>query len=174
MVILMCGRPILFHPANLRGIAASMRRPHTRGDAGTMGHHTFATPPGDRSRLFQFRDATARADRHQGARMFRVGATRLVLLAALAACEAPQLRDAVEIPHGLQTGRSTAYVDLGPADDGIALRALVAMPVRDTAALDATIDAIYDPANPAFRQYLSLDDWQQRHAPVRADVDVVV
>ena len=105
--------------------------------------------------------------------MGAIGCKALLLASLLGGCDSPELRDAVEVRHGLQAGRSTAYVDLGPADPSVALRALIALPVRDAAALDATIDAIYDPTNQTFRKYLSVADWEARHAPELADVDVV-
>ena len=98
----------------------------------------------------------------------------LALATLLCGCDAPKQRDAVEIPHGLQRPSSTAYTDTGPTDAAIVMRALVSFPIRDEADLDATIEALYDPASPEFRKYLSVAAWKLRHAPLQPDVDVVL
>jgi len=107
--------------------------------------------------------------------VLRLALTPAALLwSAVAACDAPKQRDAVEISHGLQRASSTAYTDTGATDDAISMRALVAFPIRDEAGLEATISALYDPARPEFRTYLSVAEWNLRHAPLQADVDVVI
>jgi kumamolisin len=92
---------------------------------------------------------------------------------ALGACDPPKLKDQVEIPSGMQRGDPVTYNDLGATDEAAGIRAVVALPLRDAEGLDATIASLYDPASPAFRSYLTVDEWMSRHAPTQADVDEV-
>jgi kumamolisin len=50
------------------------------------------------------------------------------------------------------------------------LRGLIAFPIRDEAALEATLRDLYDPAGPRFRQYMTPTEWNARHAPPEQDV----
>jgi kumamolisin len=100
-------------------------------------------------------------------------APRLALVAAqlaLAACDPPKLV-AVDVPSGLQRATSSAYEHNGVSNAGDGIRAIVALPIRDVPALDQTIAAIYDPASPSFRAYLTRDEWMARHAPLPEDLD---
>ena len=101
--------------------------------------------------------------------------TPLVLaMLGFVGCDPPHLtdRDPV-IPDGLQSGGTEAYVDQGVADRALPLRALIALPLVDSAGLDATIAALYSPASAQFRHYLDLNTLLVRHAPPQADVDAV-
>lgn len=103
-------------------------------------------------------------------------APRTALVAAslaLAACDPPKLTS-VEVPSGLQRGTPVAYEDNGATTAGDGIRAIVALPIRDPEGLDQTIAALYDPASPAFRAYLTRDEWMARHAPLPEDVDAAV
>lgn len=91
-------------------------------------------------------------------------------LAALVACDPPQLPPQMIVEHGLQDGTSPAYTDLGPADPSAGIRALIALPIREPELLDAALVAMYDPASPSFRRYLTRDAWMAQHAPPAADV----
>ena len=77
------------------------------------------------------------------------------------------------IASGLQRGTTAAYDDLGPADTVGGIRALVALPVRDPDVLEATIAAIYEPSSPAFRHYLTVEQWLAAHAPELRDAEAV-
>ena len=102
---------------------------------------------------------------------------RTVLVVAtlsLAACDPPRLADEIEVPSGLQRGAPMAFNDLGPSDVNAGIRAIVALPIRDPEGLDATIAALYDPASPSFRSYLTAAEWMARHAPAQEDLDTAV
>ena len=68
----------------------------------------------------------------------------------LIACDPPQPLDRVELTTGLPRTTSSNYIDRGRAPEA-KLRALVALPLRDSAALDSFIAALYDPQDPSFR-----------------------
>jgi kumamolisin len=104
-----------------------------------------------------------------------MSASRPVLLAAvlaLAACDPPKLT-AVEVSSGLQRSTAAAYDDQGESAPTDGIRALVALPIRDPEGLEATIAALYDPASPTFRRYLTAAEWLERHGPLQADLDTV-
>ncbi|MFP2909707.1 protease pro-enzyme activation domain-containing protein, partial [Pyxidicoccus sp. 3LFB2] len=65
------------------------------------------------------------------------------------------------------------YTDRGVAPRGEPLRGLISLPIRDEPGLVRTIQELYDPTSPRFRQYLSADELHQRHAPPEDDVRVV-
>lgn len=103
-------------------------------------------------------------------------ASRLACIAAtlaLAACDPPKLKDAVEVPSGLQRASAAAYESNGASTPGDGIRAIVSLPIRELEALDATIAELYDPASPAFRAYLTRDEWMARHAPLPEDLEAV-
>jgi kumamolisin len=103
-------------------------------------------------------------------------AARLALVAAtlaLAACDPPKLV-AVEVPSGLQRGQPLTYEANGASGTGDGIRAVVALPIRDPEGEGATIAALYDPASPSFRSYLTRDEWMARHAPLQEDLDTAV
>ena len=64
--------------------------------------------------------------------------------------------------------------DLGPAPLDLPIRGLIAFPIRNEAALEGVIRDIYTPGSPFFRRYMTLEEWQLRHAPRPEDVEVVV
>jgi kumamolisin len=66
------------------------------------------------------------------------------------------------------------YRDKGPAPRGEPLRGLIALPIRDEPGLVRTIQELYEPTSPRFRQYLSADELHRRHAPLEDDVRVVI
>jgi kumamolisin len=94
-------------------------------------------------------------------------------IALLAGCNAPRLKDKVEVPSGLQRGTPMAYNDLGATADDEGIRAMISLPLRDPEGLDATLTALYDPASPSFRAYLTRDEFMARHAPPPSDIDEV-
>jgi kumamolisin len=103
-------------------------------------------------------------------------APRTALVAAtlaLAACDPPKLKDTVEVPSGMLRSMPFAYDDNGESTRGDGIRAVVALPIRDPEGLDATIAALYDPASPAFRSYLTAAQWMERHGPLPEDVEAV-
>jgi kumamolisin len=86
------------------------------------------------------------------------------------ACDPPQPLDRVELVTGLPRASSSHYTDLGVTSGDAKLRALIALPIRNSAELDATIDALYDPQSPQFRNYLSTEQWVASYAPAQEDV----
>ncbi|MBS1123083.1 MAG: kumamolisin [Deltaproteobacteria bacterium] len=100
--------------------------------------------------------------------------TTIALAIAGVACDPPSAADANTVQSGLLRGASIVYADLGPADERSELRALVALPIRDPDLLDATITELYDPTSPAFRRYLTVDDWIARHAPPQPALDTLI
>lgn len=77
------------------------------------------------------------------------------------------------VADGLIAPDDADYDDLGPAATADTLRALLSVPIRDEAGLDATLAAIYDPASPSFRAYLTPEAWNAAHAPLAADVAAI-
>ena len=59
---------------------------------------------------------------------------------------------------------TSVYADLGPLADATEVRALLALELRDPDAIDRTIDALYDPTSPSFRQYLTAGQFIDRFA----------
>jgi len=92
---------------------------------------------------------------------------------ALAACDPPKLKDFVDVPSGLQRAMSITYDDNAVSTPHDGIRAIVSLPIRDREILDATIAALYDPASPSFRSYLTVAEWMERHAPLQEDLDAV-
>ncbi len=79
--------------------------------------------------------------------------------------------DRLKLDHGLRL--SPVFAEVGPADPSEGIRALISLPIRDEAVLDATIEALYAPGNPSYRAYLDRETWIARHAPLASDVDAV-
>jgi len=87
--------------------------------------------------------------------------------------EVPRPRETTPTPisDGLAPPKpSLGRRDLGPAPGDQLLRGLIALPIRDEAALEATLRDMYDPASPRFRRYLTVAEWTARHAPPEEDV----
>jgi kumamolisin len=88
----------------------------------------------------------------------------------LGACDPPQPLDRVELVTGLPRTTSSHYNDLGVSSRDARLRALIALPVRNSGDLDVTIDALYDPLNARYQNYLSTEEWLTSYAPLAEDV----
>ncbi len=74
---------------------------------------------------------------------------------------------------GVPAPLENVYKDKGTAPRGEPLRGLIALPIRDEPGLARTIQELYDPASPRFRQYLSADELHRLHAPLEDDVRIV-
>ena len=78
--------------------------------------------------------------------------------------------------QGTETPVPANYWPLG-VDKGLPpyldepFRALVTFQLRNQAELEARVAAMYDPASPQFRKYLSVDEFMANYAPAQADVD---
>lgn len=81
--------------------------------------------------------------------------------------------DGPVIASGLPRPLADVYVDFGPAKESARFRALMGFPTRDVEALEQAINDIYDPKSPRFRQYMSVETWMERHAPLESDLEVV-
>ncbi len=86
------------------------------------------------------------------------------------------LGDPVVVPTGMPDGQgiSRNYKNLGAAAGTELVRGLIAFPIRDKTALEASIQAMYDPKSPQFRKYMSAAEFVQRHSLSQADIDLVV
>jgi len=96
----------------------------------------------------------------------------IAAMLALAACDPPKLVN-VTVPSGLLRSSPFAYDDHGEAAAGTGIRAVIALPIRDPEGLDATIAALYDPASPSFRSYLTAAAFLERYGPLPEDLDTV-
>jgi len=76
-------------------------------------------------------------------------------------------------PDGVPGPMPGVYTDLGPAPNTDLVRGLVALPIRNRAELEATIKSLYDPKSERFRQYMTPQQWNARHAPWEQDVKLV-
>jgi kumamolisin len=65
------------------------------------------------------------------------------------------------------------YTDKGPAPNTDVIRGLVALPTRNRGELEAAIKEMYTPGHPRFRQYMTPQEWNARHAPYEQDVKLV-
>ncbi|AUX20103.1 kumamolisin [Sorangium cellulosum] len=81
--------------------------------------------------------------------------------------------DGPVLASGLPRPLAGVYFDFGPAPTDERFRALMAFSTRDVEALERTIDDIYDPTSPSFRQYMSVETWMERHAPDESDIAIV-
>ena len=78
--------------------------------------------------------------------------------------------------QGTETPVPANYWPLG-VDKGLPpyldepFRALVTFPLRNQAELEARVAAMYDPASPQFRKYLSVEEFMAKYAPAQADLD---
>ena len=78
--------------------------------------------------------------------------------------------------QGTETPVPANYWPLG-VDKGLPpyldepFRALLTFPLRNQAELEARVAAMYDPASPQFRKYLSVEEFMANYAPAQADLD---
>jgi kumamolisin len=78
-----------------------------------------------------------------------------------------------KVPDGVPAPLPDVYTDQGPAPDTHIIRGLISFPIRDVGELESTLQELYDPRSPRFRQYLTPQEWMERHAPPEEDVRVV-
>jgi kumamolisin len=86
------------------------------------------------------------------------------------ALAAPQATLTTHVPGVVANG--SAHL-AGAPDPTERLELSLSLPLRDEAGLKTLIRQISDPANPAFRQYLSVADFTARFAPSQADYDAL-
>lgn len=81
--------------------------------------------------------------------------------------------DPTEKPDGLPSPLPGVYDDQGPAPPESGFRALIGFPTRDREGLELRVEALYDPLGADFRDYLSVQQWMDDHAPPSADLELV-
>jgi len=64
---------------------------------------------------------------------------------------------------------NTSYPVLGPVPPTTPVVVSFGLPTKNDAALSTFVDAVSDPHNPMYRQYLSMDQLQQQYSPSDAD-----
>jgi subtilase family serine protease len=92
----------------------------------------------------------------------------LLSLSARAASFSPQ---AVDLRSIVAT-QTAARVGSPPADQVMHL--VVSLPLRNSKELDVLLSAIYDPASPQYRRFLSVAEFTDRFGPAEADYDKAV
>jgi subtilase family serine protease len=95
-------------------------------------------------------------------------ACALVSLSARAASFSPQAIDLRPIAAAQTAARVGA-----PAADQV-MHLVVSLPLRNSNQLDALLNAIYDPASPQYRRFLSVAEFTDRFGPSEADYDKAV
>jgi len=93
----------------------------------------------------------------------------LFLAAAAQAEPHPVLTD--HVPPAVAEGQATVLGQL-PGEQRMSLA--ISLPLRNQAGLDDLLQQLYDPQNPNYRRYLSVDEFTQRFGPSRDDHDAVV
>lgn len=89
-------------------------------------------------------------------------------------CEIPpEEMEPEDKPDGVPSPLPGVYDDQGEAPLENEVRGLIGFPTRDRAALEARVAAIYDPEDPAFGEYLTVDEWMADHAPPQNDYDLI-
>jgi kumamolisin len=77
-------------------------------------------------------------------------------------------------PDGVPPPLKGVYDDLGPADDADPIRSLLAVKLRDRPGLDDFLFEVADPLSDIYGQYMTLDEFLAEHAPLPADVEILV
>ena len=75
------------------------------------------------------------------------------------------------LPAVVSSGEAKAQ---GEVESGQHLQLALSLPLRNQAALEATLADIYDPSSVNFRHYLTPDEFTERFGPTQADYDAVV
>ncbi len=75
------------------------------------------------------------------------------------------------VPAAVANGSAKRIAAL-PASQRMKLA--INLPLRDEAGLHAFVRAVYDPASPSYRKYLSVAEFTERFGPSEADYDAVV
>lgn len=70
-------------------------------------------------------------------------------------------------------GSGQAHV-VSPMSTGLSLNLAIGLTLRNTSDLDALLAQLQNPTSPAYRQYLSVDQFTAMFAPSRSDYDTVV
>jgi subtilase family serine protease len=95
-------------------------------------------------------------------------ACALVSLSARAASFSPQAIDL----RSIAAAQTATRVGFPPAEQIMHL--VVSLPLRNSNQLDALLNAIYDPASPQYRRFLSVAEFTDRFGPSEADYEKAV
>lgn len=92
----------------------------------------------------------------------------LTLLGASALCAAPQRTLSHHVPPAVAAARR-----LGPLSRTAELRLAIGLPLRHQDELDALVQDVAAPASPAYRNYLTPEEFTRRFGPTEADYAAV-
>jgi subtilase family serine protease len=106
-----------------------------------------------------------------GARRALVAATALAFLATISTAASAAALLSTHVPSAVL---AHAVPIVGEPDPASWLQIEVALPMRNQAQLDAQLDAIYDPASPQYRHYLSVAEFTNRFGPTAHDYATAV
>jgi subtilase family serine protease len=93
----------------------------------------------------------------------------LVLVAGPAAA-APRLTLTTHVPDAVRAGTAARVGEAAPTQG---MELAISLPLRNELALNALLRELYDPANPHYRQYLSVAEFTARFGPNEADYQAV-
>lgn len=95
----------------------------------------------------------------------------LALVASSSASQSSRVRLKNHIPEGkLQSANA---ISVGNIDPGTPMSLRVAMPLRNSAGLQALLSHIYDPSDPLYHQYLTTEQFNAQFAPSPQDIATV-
>src|SRR5580658_1789406 len=75
------------------------------------------------------------------------------------------------VPEAAQNGQAR-LADRLPAEQP--MRLVIVLPLRNQAALDQSLEDLYNPGSPSYRHYLSVEEFTTRFGPTQEDYDAVV
>ena len=96
---------------------------------------------------------------------FRFGAIALIALFAVASSAFAQLAD--NVPAGIRISK-----DMGRADTSAEIKITVHFKLKDKAAFDRAVDALYDPASPTYHKWMTNEDLR-KFGPTEAQRETV-
>src|ERR1700687_869033 len=115
-----------------------------------------------------------RSERRNGVAVLRGVSLLLCPAMLLFAAEGVTLAQSVETRHlrdEVKNGEAK-FVNRLPASQSLRLN--IALPLRNEAGLDDLLQKLYDPNSSLFHQFLSMQEFTARFAPIEQDYDAVV
>jgi subtilase family serine protease len=88
-----------------------------------------------------------------------------------AASAEPRPTLTTHIPDAVATGQAVRVGDLPPTQR---LALAISLPLRNQSELDVLLQQLYDPDNPLFRQYLTVEEFAERFGPSWTDHDALI
>jgi subtilase family serine protease len=92
----------------------------------------------------------------------------IVSVVTLAQSRAPLTR---QVHDAVQSGEARLIGSLSPTQS---LRLVLVLPLRNQADLDNFLKELYDPANPSYRQFLTVEEFTARYGPTQEDYNTVI